>query len=171
MSRRIFWTAAAVVAVLAMVLPRVLSAPPMLVWNASASVPIGLYRVSPVRTLHVGDIAVIAPPEPLADLLAARRSLPKGVLLIKPVAALAGQMVCRHRRHITIDGMTVGVALARDHQNRPLPTWHGCHQLGQGDLFAMNPAAPDSFDGRYFGVLPLSSAIGQASPLWLPKEH
>ena len=30
----------------------------------------------------------------------------------------------------------------------------------------MNPAAPDSFDGRYFGVLRMADVIGRATPVW-----
>mgnify|MGYP000954896449 FL=1 len=30
----------------------------------------------------------------------------------------------------------------------------------------MTPAAPDSFDGRYFGVLRLADVIGRATPVW-----
>jgi len=61
---------------------------PRLVWNASASAPIGLYwadHVVPAR----GDF-VLAELPPRAQRLAAERSyLPKGVPLVKRVAALA----------------------------------------------------------------------------------
>jgi hypothetical protein len=30
----------------------------------------------------------------------------------------------------------------------------------------MNPDAPDSFDGRYFGVLKTHDVIGRATPIW-----
>ena len=30
----------------------------------------------------------------------------------------------------------------------------------------MNPGVRDSLDGRYFGVLPASSIIGRAAPVW-----
>lgn len=30
----------------------------------------------------------------------------------------------------------------------------------------MNPAAPDSFDGRYFGLLRVVQVIGRAVPVW-----
>jgi conjugative transfer signal peptidase TraF len=156
-------------AVLAIGGPSVVRYSPKLVWNASASVPIGLYTVSRPHTLHVGDIAVVTPPEPLATMLDARRSLPRGVPLIKPVAALAGQIVCRRGPVVTVDGVAFGMALARDHRGRPLPVWDGCRLLGPRDVFLMNPGAPDSFDGRYFGVLPLCAVIGRATPLWLPK--
>lgn len=153
------------------VLPGVVGMPRLLLWNSSASVPIGLYDVRPTRALHVGDIAVVMPPEPLAATLVERGSLPRGVPLIKPIAALAGQTICRQGLRITIDGALVGAALAHDHRGRPLPAWTGCRTLGSSEVFLMNPEEPDSFDGRYFGPLPVSSVIGRAAPLWLPKEH
>ena len=39
---------------------------PKLIWNASASVPIGLYAVRPTGVHHVGDLVVVRPPEALA---------------------------------------------------------------------------------------------------------
>jgi hypothetical protein len=68
---------------------------PRFVWNASASVPIGLHSVHPARHLTVAALAVAYPPEPLAGWLAERRYLPRGVPLLKPVLALDGQTVCR----------------------------------------------------------------------------
>lgn len=153
------------------VLPSVVGMPRLLLWNSSASVPIGLYRVLAPRPLHVGDFAVVMPPDPLAAALAARGSLPSGVPLIKPIAAVGGQTICRQDLRITIDGAFVGTALAHDHRGGPLLVWAGCLTLGLSEVFLMNPAEPDSFDGRYFGPLPVSSVIGRAAPLWLPKEH
>ena len=99
---------------------------PRLIWNASASVPIGLYAVHPAGALHVGELLVITPPEPLATFLAERRYLPKSVPLLKHVLALPGQTVCRTDRTITVDGVAMGEALDRDHLRRPLPVWQGC---------------------------------------------
>ena len=36
---------------------------PKLIWNASASVPIGLYRVRPAGDLHVTELVVVRPPD------------------------------------------------------------------------------------------------------------
>ena len=77
---------------------------PRLLWNASASVPIGLYAVHPVGQLHVGQLLIVSPPPPLARFLAARHYLPMGVPLIKHIAALPGQTVCRIGSTITVDG-------------------------------------------------------------------
>ena len=48
---------------------------------------------------------------------------------------------------------------------RPLPAWRGCRTLRRGDIFLLNPSAPDSFDGRYFGALPASALLGRATPI------
>lgn len=144
---------------------------PRLLWNETASVPVGLYRVRPGSVLHVGDIAAIGLPDRLALLLAKRGYLPFGVPLLKPVAALPEQDVCRVKNTISIDGAPAGDALDSDHRGRPLPVWQGCHRLSPGEIFVMNPAEPRSLDGRYFGPLPANAVIGRAVPLWLPASH
>ncbi len=136
------------------------------VWNATASVPTGLYAIRGTASLHVGERVAIEPPPELRRLLAERRYLPTRVPLLKRIAAVRGQRVCRDALSITIDGQYVGAARPRDRLGRPLPTWAGCHVLRTGELFVMNPAAPSSFDGRYFGVLRLTHVIGRAAPVW-----
>lgn len=136
------------------------------VWNVSASAPTGLYAIRGKASLHVGERVVILPPPPLRQFLAERRYLPTGVPLLKRIAAVGGQRVCRFAHGVTIDGAYVGAARARDRLGRPLPVWSGCHVLKSGELFVMNPAAPDSFDGRYFGVLRDADVIGRATPVW-----
>ncbi|MBW0150817.1 MAG: S26 family signal peptidase, partial [Phenylobacterium sp.] len=63
---------------------------PRLIWNASASVPIGLYAISPPRPPAAGDLVAVEPPAPLADFLSAGGYLPPAVPLLKHVAALPG---------------------------------------------------------------------------------
>ena len=58
---------------------------PRLIWNASASVPIGLYAVHPAGALHVTELVVVQPPEALASFLDERRYLPRGVPMLKRV--------------------------------------------------------------------------------------
>jgi conjugative transfer signal peptidase TraF len=134
-------------------------------------VPIGLYTVRSAGTLHVNELLVVMPPEPLATLLDERRYLPQGVPLLKHVLALPGQKVCRSDREITVDGVAMGEALDRDHLRRPLPFWHGCRVIAGGDVFLMNRLSEDSLDGRYFGLLPTTTIAGRADPLWTDQEH
>jgi conjugative transfer signal peptidase TraF len=144
---------------------------PRLIWNASASVPIGLYAVRPSGALHVDELLAVMPPEPLATFLDERHYLPKGVPLLKHVLALPGQTVCRSGRTITVDGAAMGMALDRDHLSRPLPVWDGCRVIAGGDVFLMNRQPGDSLDGRYFGPLPTTGVVGRADPLWTDQEH
>ena len=139
---------------------------PALIWNASASVPIGFYAVSPPGVLHIGELVVVTPPEPLAGFLAGRGYLPKGVPLLKHVAALSGQTVCRVGRTITVDGAGMGEALDRYRRGRALPAWRGCRRIAPDEVFLMNRRPADSLDGRYFGPLPITTITARADPLW-----
>jgi len=143
---------------------------PRLLWNASASVPVGLYAIHPASKLTAGELLVIRPPAALAQFMAARRYLALGVPLIKHVAALPGQIVCRSGRVITVNGVAAAVALDRDSRGRKLPVWQSCRTVQSDEVFLMNAAVTDSFDGRYFGPVPDSIIIGSATPLWLPIE-
>jgi conjugative transfer signal peptidase TraF len=152
-------------AALFVALTAVIHPAPKLLWNASASVPIGLYAVRRAPPVHIGELVVIMPPTPLAHLFAARHYLPLGVPLLKHILAVSGQTVCRNGLAISVDGITVGEALNRDRFGRALPDWQGCRSLASGEVFVMN-TPPDSLDGRYFGPLPLTTIVGRADPIW-----
>lgn len=139
---------------------------PRLVWNASASVPIGLYAVRSLSTLAVGELVVAQPPKPLAAFLANGRYLAEGVPLIKHVGGLPGQTVCRDGDAVSVDGTVQAEARKRDHAGRVLPTWSGCRKIGDSEVLLLNASEPASLDGRYFGLLPTSSIVGRAIPLW-----
>lgn len=143
---------------------------PRFVWNLSASVPTGLYMVSPPHDLTVASLVIAYPPEPLATWLADGHYLPHGLPLLKPVIAITGQTVCRLGPVITVDGRKIGVALEQDHNGRSLPVWEGCHVIDASEIFLMNPAEPTSLDGRYFGPIPMNTIAGRAIPLWTSKE-
>ncbi|MBV0888825.1 S26 family signal peptidase [Komagataeibacter oboediens] len=148
-------------------LSMVLHPKPRLIWNATASVPVGLYRLHPERAPHVGDLVALRLPEGDANMLARGGYLPRGVPLLKPVAAVGGQSVCRFGSRVMIDGRAVGDAFSVDHRRRPLPVWQGCHRLDAREIFVMNAREPRSLDGRYFGPVPVSNVIGRATPLWI----
>jgi conjugative transfer signal peptidase TraF len=138
---------------------------PVLVWNASPSVPIGLYRVT-TRPPLTGALAVIRLPDPLRILPETRGYLRKGALLIKPVAAGAGDTVCRHGSLVTINGRIAAHARTLDAVGRTLPAWSGCFRLGSDDIFVLS-ADPDSFDSRYIGPIDRAHVVGFALPIWV----
>lgn len=139
---------------------------PRLIWNASASVPIGLYAITPTTRFEVTDLLAVRPPEPLASALAEGGYLPNGVPLLKRIVALPKQKVCRDNLMVSVDNIVLGAARERDGRDRPLPVWQGCRIIADNEVFLMNWDNPDSYDGRYFGPLPAASIIGRAIPLW-----
>lgn len=139
---------------------------PRLIWNATASTPVGLYVLHPIGELRVLELVAVRLAEPIASSLADGGFLPKGVPLLKHVMAVPGQTVCRSGDTVTVDAVDVGDAHDRDHLGRPLPRWSGCHTLKPGEVFLMNPTVSDSLDGRYFGSLPVASILARAVPLW-----
>lgn len=139
---------------------------PILLWNASASVPVGLYAVTPIEELKVGDLVAVRAPTPLDRWLIARGYLGSDTLLLKRIAALPGAEVCRTGTMILIDRRAVAEARDRDRLGRPLPVWHGCRVLRDEEVFFLNADEPASLDGRYFGALGIDTIIGRATPLW-----
>jgi conjugative transfer signal peptidase TraF len=143
---------------------------PHYIWNASNSVSIGLYRIQPTSRLTVTELVAVQPPDLLAAFLDLNGYLPIGVPMLKRVLALPGQKVCRNGLTIAVDGIDIGNARERDGLGRPLPAWHGCRVIADGDVFVMNWQSEDSLDGRYFGSLPASAVIGRAVPVWTKEE-
>ena len=150
----------------ALIAPIVLETAPLYVWNASESVPIGLYRLESADNLFVTELVALQPPEPLASFLDLNGYLPAGLPMLKRVLALPGQTVCRRGITVSVDAIDIGEARDRDGRGRPLPKWQGSRVVGEGELFVMNWQSADSLDGRYFGFLPASAVIGRALPVW-----
>jgi conjugative transfer signal peptidase TraF len=151
------------IGIVALVCPK--AGAPILLWNASASVPIGFYRLAS-RPPRPGALAVIHLPETVRTLAETRGYLRAGTLLIKPVAAGVGEVVCRHGSLITINGRAVAQAKLTDTAGRPLPAWSGCIQLADTQVFVL-AAEPDSFDSRYIGPVDGANVPGTALPVWV----
>lgn len=142
---------------------------PRLLWNASASAPTGLYRVDVGAQPQRGDLVALEPPPALGAFLVRRQYLPRGVPLLKRVVGLPGALVCRSGVFVTVDGVAIARALARDRANRALPVWTGCRTVGSDQLFLIN-AARDSLDSRYFGPLSAAGLIGTAHPVLIRAD-
>ena len=140
---------------------------PCLVWNASPSVPLGLYRIEP-GPVRRSDLVLIRLSPDIAELAARRNYLPKSAYLIKFVLAVAGDRVCRLGDRIFVRGVLAARALTRDSLGQPMPSWQGCRRLAYGDLFLLADNQ-QSFDSRYFGVVAASDVVGRAVLLWPPR--
>jgi type IV secretory pathway protease TraF len=130
------------------------------VWNASPSVPIGLYRIVHRRP-DVGELALVRLPEDLAQVADQGGYLPRSALLLKPVAASAVDRVCRFGADVFVQSHLVARTLT---DNELLPAWRGCRTLKDGELFLL-AEHPASFDSRYFGPVHAKHVIGTAIPL------
>jgi len=138
---------------------------PRLVWNASASAPVGLYSVEPGAMLEPGDMAIARVPQRYRRLAASRRYLPSNVPLVKRVAAYAGDEICALGRHIFINGRWAAERRETDAAGRSMPFWTGCLVLRGRQLFLLMDN-PSSFDGRYVGPIEGADVIGKAKLLW-----
>jgi conjugative transfer signal peptidase TraF len=140
-------------------------APTLLVWNASASAPVGLYAVSNGPAVRRGDMVIAWAPRPARSLAASRRYLPANVPLVKRVAAISGDLVCANGPRVRINGRLAAFRRRHDPSLRLMPWWEGCRKIGQGELFLLMDSSL-SFDGRYFGISRMEDLVGRAKLLW-----
>ncbi len=139
---------------------------PFLVWNASASVPVGLYWLEDGRDLKRGDLVLVWLPRAARKLAEERAYLPSNTPASKRIAALAPDTVCVENGILSINHRTLAKSLPADHVGRPLEAWRGCVVLGSNQVFLLTASAEASFDGRYFGPSERQDIIGRLVPLW-----
>jgi len=139
---------------------------PWLIWNATASAPIGFYVVAQASPLHRGDLVLAVPPSSVQRFAAERGYLPVGVPLVKHIGALGGDEVCSRDNVVTINGHVAVRWLTSDYLHRLLPAWTGCHALSNSELLLLNEDVATSFDGRYFGPTATAAVMGKLVPLW-----
>lgn len=151
---------------LALALTVIFPPAPRLVWNASASAPIGLYSVSPGAEVERGDMVIARLPEPWRTLAARRHYLPANVPLVKRVAGEPGDNVCAIGPFIYVNDRLVAERLRRDAGGRAMPWWVGCATLRSGVRFLLMADSLGSFDGRYFGPSSANDIVGEAHLLW-----
>jgi len=139
--------------------------PPLLL-NLTTSVPRGLYVLTPPAPPARGMLVAFPPPAAVAALVVTRGYLAPRTPLLKPVAALPGETVCVQNDGVFIEGDFVAPVTSVDALGRPLPRWRGCVTLGVGEVFPLSTWTPRSFDGRYFGPVPVASLLGRVTPVW-----
>ncbi|WP_234194296.1 S26 family signal peptidase [Pseudacidovorax sp. NFM-22] len=166
---RVALLTATAVAVAGVAAPCVLPLRTQIVFNPSASVARGWYRVDAVRApglLHVGSLVLARLPTSAAALAEQRHYLPAGTPVLKRVAAVAPQTVCIARQQVWIDARAVAVVRMKDGAGQSLSIWAHCGRLVDGELFLLGDAQLVSFDSRYFGPVRVDAVLGIARPLW-----
>ena len=133
---------------------------PLLLYPSSASIPAGLY-VRSFEPIRPGVIVAFSVPK-IARLYQERNGtqVPSGYVFIKPVAAGPGDQVCNDPLSgLKINGVWVAAIASADNRGNPLPSWHLCRWLADGEFFLFSGTVPNSFDSRYFGVVPASQIL------------
>lgn len=132
-------------------------APAVALINESPSLPRGVYVRAPSQAIGRG--AIVAAPQPAASrAYLASLGMPADVLLIKRIAAVEGDRVCRGPGRVSTLTRTVEVH-DRDRRGVDLPVWTGCRRLVAGEVFLLGDTA-SSFDSRYFGPVRRSAVTG-----------
>ena len=139
--------------------------------NLSPSVPVGVYRLAAVTPpLTPGTLVVLPVPASVQAWHSA------WVPLLKPVAGVAGDVVCVWGHALWVWGQTAGaeptgygmVWLVQE--GKALPQIEGCLLVQEGTVFLAS-AAPNSLDSRYFRAVPISTLTAQAFPLLTWSIH
>lgn len=160
--RRWVWGAAALVPLVAGLAATLVWTPrPLLVWNASASAPIGAYAIANPKGAGTGDMVIARTPAPWVRFAGERSYIPVGVPLVKRVAASSGDTVCAIGGRIFVNGRPAAERRRLDGFGRLLPWWTGCIALGRDHVLLLMDN-PQSFDGRYFGPTRREDIVGKA---------
>ena len=138
--------------------------PRSLLVNVSSSLPVGVYRLERSEPGR-GSLVAVRLPAALHSVAVERSYLGARSLLLKPVAAMTGDWICRLGPMVTINGRLVAMARRVDHAGRGMSVWQGCRRLGADEVLVLAPH-PGSFDGRYFGPLKRSRIVAVAVPIW-----
>ena len=134
--------------------------------NLSGSIPVGLYRTITGSEHRVGDLVVFDVPAAAQPVVYGRNILPEGWPLMKYIAALHDDIFCVHKKSLFINQKYIAAVLEYDSQGEPLSHVEGCHKIGIDEFLPISTYIPHSYDGRYFGAVPLSSIRARAAPVW-----
>lgn len=139
--------------------------------NLSDSEPWGIYRLTPFDGhLFIGELVIMEVPVPARPYVYGRGWLPEDGLLLKSIGAMPGDQVMIASDGIRINQQYFGPVFKQDSQGKPLPELRGSFRIQPGYFLPLATAIPNSFDGRYFGPVPLRMILGKAKPILIFKK-
>ena len=146
-------------------------------FNASSSMPSGIYRIETTSSIQRGDLVAVCLGGNYAILAKERGYLRDGICpsgvqpLLKFVAALEGDIVRIEKTGILITpkGKSMSCLWAarqeKDRQGRIITAQHIEGIVPQGESLLMTPHQ-GSFDGRYFGFVSLNT-LSKVQPFFV----
>lgn len=132
-------------------------------YNTNASAPKGWYKITN-RPVERGQYVILPVPDNVDKLVAGRGWWKPGVPLLKIVGAIEGDTVTITDAGMYINNIYMGPVLTEDKQGLPLPKLRGTFQIQPGQFLPISNYER-SFDGRYFGPVPVSSIKYVVRPL------
>jgi len=150
-----------------------LAQPYRLIINYTASEPEGLYLLHRLgaAALRRGELVSFRyeAPWPVPPYTA----YPNGTGFLKRIAGQPGDRVTStHGRYVltTTDGQTVSLGTALTQTPLGVPVPYRAHYRGApipaGHYYMVGDGNPESYDSRYYGLIPRSRITGTAQPLW-----
>lgn len=137
--------------------------------NASHSMPVGVWVIGPPTEIVRGEAVVVCAGEPEAARYVGPGGCPNGLEpLVKPVAAVAGDVVIVTAHGVAVNGEAIEntAPLIRDDAGRALhPVPEGIYAVESGNVWLLSSHDVRSFDSRYFGPVPVSAVLAVARPL------
>jgi type IV secretory pathway protease TraF len=137
--------------ILALGAPEVTHPIPRLVYNASASAPLGFYSVTRHGAISRGDLVLARLPDAARRLAADPRLSAARCAGRKARSGILGDIVCVDSGIVLIDNRVAARTLLMDREGRSLPAWHGWRPLTEGEIFLLNESAVASFEAGISG--------------------
>jgi len=138
---------------------------PKILYNPSASAPIGFYYLSGETSYGRGDFVAVMAPDEAQILAAKRRYVPNNTPLLKTIYGVSGDEICIKKDVVMINKNPVAQAQQYDSKGRLMPALKGCSILNDGAYFLLSTVIENSFDSRYFGPVDEADILGVATPL------
>jgi conjugative transfer signal peptidase TraF len=133
--------------------------------NVTPSAPLGLYWMRFGGSPERGELVAFRVPPSVRALVRDRHYLPDGALLLKPVAAVAGDVVCIEGDELRIEGQARARLRSVDTDGRSLPRDARCGPLTNDQVYALSHDLR-SFDSRVFGPIAVGTLYATVTPLW-----
>ncbi|MGL4865506.1 MAG: signal peptidase I [Cetobacterium sp.] len=129
--------------------------------NITKSLPRGVYRILPSEEFKKDDIVVFEIPEETKKYLFDRKYVPSIVTsMMKKVASekIDDVIEINNNNELIINNKNWGKVYKYDSYGRKLPEIDVKKmKVQKGEIFLLSDYSDRSFDGRYFGVVPINS--------------
>ncbi|TAA36404.1 signal peptidase I [Pseudoxanthomonas winnipegensis] len=145
--------------------------------NLTPSIAEGIYLLNHNnRTAERGRIVAFKPHNAAAQYGYEQGWMKPGSWYIKRVAAVAGDTVCVGSEATVATPSEpgkpatftrIGPVADTDRTGKPLPhELKGCSRVPPGHFFPVGDGLPNSYDGRYYGFVPVSNIDGNLTAIW-----